>query len=251
MNGTNHTQHQFTRPFELESSIPLLFCFPYGGGGTWIFRNWPRGLAGVAEVHPVSLPGHGSDITVPPVTSMKILIGQLAPFFAEVRGRPFGFCGHSMGAIIAFELAIALRRAGGSQPSLLAVTGQRAPHRMKQPTLRFYDLPDPLLKSVLRHHVPQITGLKDPEFSDIYLPLIRADFAISQGYRFEPDAPLDCTLLACGGSEDVISQSELDGWRLHTTGRSEVRMLPGDHFFIHTQEELFLNTLRAVIRNAG
>src|SRR5205807_2563829 len=177
----------FNNSFESQGNNLLLFCFPCACGDMWMFKNWPRALAGTAEVHPVSLPGRGPRIAEAPIASLKLLVQQLVPLFAALEDRPFGLFGHSMGAFIAFELAHELQRGGAHKPSLLVVASQRAPHRTKTPTLRFYELPDPILKSVTQRNFPQIERLDEPELSNVLLPLIRADFTLSQDYRYEPE----------------------------------------------------------------
>src|SRR5215207_8603838 len=96
-----------------------LFCFPYAGGGTAIFRDWAGGLPTAIEVCPVVLPGRGSRMGESPLTRLSAVVEQLARAITPYLDKPFAFFGHSMGAFIGFELARSLRRQAGVEPAHL------------------------------------------------------------------------------------------------------------------------------------
>jgi medium-chain acyl-[acyl-carrier-protein] hydrolase len=104
-----------------------LFCFPYAGGGSVIYRSWTAGLPGTAELWCIRPPGRESFQGEPPFTRLVALVEALAPVILPYLGVPFAFFGHSMGALISFELIHALRRWHDGVPVHLFTAGHRAP----------------------------------------------------------------------------------------------------------------------------
>ena len=104
-----------------------LFCFPFAGGGASTYRGWPAHLPADIEVAAVQLPGREErlrETAFHDATELCVkLVDVLAPYF----DRPFAFFGHSMGALVAFELARVLRKSGGPSPAHLFVSARRGP----------------------------------------------------------------------------------------------------------------------------
>src|SRR5262245_51196446 len=107
-----------------------LFCFPYAGGAASAFRGWARSLPGSVDVCPVQLPGRESRFREPAFTRLGPLVEMLAESLRPCLDRPFAFFGHSMGAIVAFELSRRLQREHGRQPLRLFVSGCGAPQAL-------------------------------------------------------------------------------------------------------------------------
>jgi surfactin synthase thioesterase subunit len=223
----------------------LLFCIPHAGGDAGVFRNWQKSLEGVAHCVAIDLPGRGPRINESPYLSMEPLVRDLAEQIKLFLIAPFAVFGHSMGALIAFELVRQLRRVGVGSPALLIVAGHEAPHRMQPPHVRYSRLDDARLKAVLQRDNPTLELVLDHrEMTEIFLPLLRADYRICDDYAYVPEAPLTCPLFAIGGSEDRVSRADLDAWRLHTLGHSEVKVVIGDHFFITSRPDLVRDAVR-------
>jgi len=226
-----------------------LVCFPYAGGAASIFHSWPSQLPEEVEVWAVELPGRGSRIGEPAFTSMAPLIEAAARFLAPYLDPPFVFFGHSMGAMIAFELARKLRDDYGFEPSRLLVSGRRAPHipDLDRPC---YDLPQPELIQKLRRMkgTPQEL-LEDPEMMDLLIPILRADFSICQTHRYQPGERLPVPIAAFGGIEDDEETPDLlEEWARHTTQEFSLRLLPGNHFFLHSSQRLLMAMLSEELR---
>jgi medium-chain acyl-[acyl-carrier-protein] hydrolase len=209
-----------------------LFCFPFAGGGASLYRNWASVLPPNIAVCPLQLPGREERMREPPFTQVEPLCQAVLTAIDPLLDRPVALFGHSMGAIIAYELARALQRHGRS-PLHLFVSGQRAPHLpLGRPVS--YNLP----LEAFRHRLRELNGtpeavLQNPEMMDLLLPLLRADFELSETYRREAHAPLTCPVTAFGGIEDVeISRPDIQAWRAATVGDFRVRLFPGDHFFL-------------------
>src|SRR5262249_13687929 len=109
-----------------------LFCFPYAGGGASVFRGWADGLPASVEVCPVQLPGRGTRFREPAFTRLPPLIEALAESLRPHLDRPFAFFGHSLGALVAFELARYLHQHQGREPVRLFVSGCGGPQTRGQ-----------------------------------------------------------------------------------------------------------------------
>lgn len=221
-----------------------LFCFPYAGGGALIYRDWAAKLPAEIEVCPAQFPGRGNRRHEPCYTSMRHLVEGAATAILPYLDRPFAFFGHSMGALVAFELARELRGRGEPAPIHLLVSGRAGPQVPRRTPIT-YNLPEPLFVERLR----QLNGtpkevLEDPEMMQLMIPLLRADFEISQTYAYQPGAPLDCPITAFGGLEDNhVTPEGLSAWREQTTAAFDARLLPGDHFFLHTAKATILQAV--------
>jgi len=224
-----------------------LFCFPYSGAGAFVFRAWLRSFPAHIEVCPVRLPGRESRIDEPLITEMQSLAQMTAAGLRPYLDRPFAFFGHSMGALLSFELARYLRRHHGISPVRLFVGGHGAPH-LANDDPPMYDLPEIEFVTKLRdmNGTPEEV-LDDAELRQLILPTLRADFAVCETYVYEDDEPLDCPISAFGGAQDTyVSRQDLEAWRAHTASHFAVRVFPGDHFFLKTARSFLI---RAILRD--
>jgi medium-chain acyl-[acyl-carrier-protein] hydrolase len=226
------------------AAVMRLFCLPYAGGSPLVFCNWPASLPENIEVCPIQLPGRGMRLSEPPFTRLEPLLESLIPVLRPLLDKPFALFGHSMGALICFELARTLRLRFGLEPESVFLAGRQAPPIPDRTTAR-YDLPEPQFIEELRHlngTPPEI--LQQPELMRLLVPLLRAEFELCQTYVYQPGPPLGCPLFIFGGVDDgEVSQEELEGWRSYTTGAFSLRMLPGDHFFIRTSSSALLRMI--------
>lgn len=160
--------------------------------------------------------------------------------------QPFAFFGHSMGSILAYELACFLRRNGLPQPVHIFASGRRAPQvpRRYEP---FHELPDAQFIERLR----QLKGtpeevLQHPELLAFILPTLKADFALCENYSSDGQPPLECAVSAMGGLDDAdISREDVYAWAAITRGRFRAEMFPGDHFFLHASRPAVLAAIAA------
>jgi medium-chain acyl-[acyl-carrier-protein] hydrolase len=229
-----------------------LFCFPYAGTGAAIFRTWSNGLPEDVEVCPVQYPGRGTRPMATPFTEISPLVRALADGLGPLLDRPFAFFGHSLGALVAFELARQLRRQSGPQPVRLFVSGARAP----QSPVRdrpIHALPEPEFLAELR----RLNGtpgkvLEDAELMAIMLPVLRADFAVYESYVYVTEPPLGCAMTGFGGLQDRrLSSGDIEGWREQTSVSFALRMFPGDHFFMNATQPRILQALSQDLGGAG
>ncbi len=222
-----------------------MFCFPYAGAGASIFRLWPDDLPPEVEVCAVQLPGRESRIRETPVTRIPELIPVLEAALIPWLDRPFAMFGHSMGGLIAFTLAQDLRRHHALLPQHFWVSARPAPH-LADHRPPMHHLATPEFVSELRKRFDGIPDqvFEDAELMRLFLPMLRADIAMIETYRYDPQVPLDCPISAFGGSEDsVVAMHEIQAWRFHTARDFRLRMLPGDHFFVRDNRKALMDAI--------
>jgi len=158
------------------------------------------------------------------------------------------FFGHSMGALVAFELARRLRSAGEPEPAHLFLAAFRAP-QLPNPNIKIYHLPDEVLKTVLLKEGTPQQVLENEELMRALLPTLRADFELCDTYEYRAELPLRMPVSVFGGHQDVrVGRSDLEPWRLQAGGAFRLAMIPGSHFFLHSAQDLLLGEL---IRDLG
>lgn len=238
--------NKWTELFRENKNADLrLFCFPYAGGSSAIFRLWPPELPPAVELFGVQLPGRGHRVPEPLRTNVRELADEIAehlsPLFCEM---PFVFFGHSMGATLAFEVAIRIAKNPEAKPALIIASGRQAPHILDRdaPT---YNLPDEqIINELKRLNGTPKEILECEEMMKLMVPVIRADFEAIQTYRYVASPRLECPLVIFGGVADVdIPREDLEGWATHTSSTCTIRMFPGNHFFLHSCEALVLQAL--------
>jgi medium-chain acyl-[acyl-carrier-protein] hydrolase len=210
-----------------------LFCLPYAGGAASIYREWQNLLPSEIEVCAIELPGRGVRFTDRPFSRMEALVPELAEGLEPMFDRPFAFFGHSMGAVIAYELARHLR-ARDLQPVHLFASAHRAPH-LPDERDAIHKLDDKTFLAEIHELGGTPSGILDnDELLEIVLPILRVDFELVETYVHRKAAPLGCPITAFGGvADEHVDRDGLDAWREHTERSFSLRMLPGDHFFLH------------------
>lgn len=196
----------------------------------------------------MQLPGRETRFCELPITHCQPLVAALADAILPVLDRPYVLYGHSLGGLLAFELTREWRRRGIPGPAHLIVAAYPAPSlpRLKPP---LHDLPDAEFREALRERggTPELV-LNHAEMMQMLSPMLRADFAVSETYAFQPDAPLDCPVTVVGGELDpLVPIGSLTAWRELTMGPFESIGLPGAHFFPQTHQALMLEIIRGVL----
>ena len=226
-----------------------LICLPYAGAGALIFRKWSDALPPDIEVCPIQLPGRGTRLTEPPFTMLSCLVEALARVLDPLLDKPFAFFGHSLGALIAFELARQIRRHHGVHPVRLFASAGRAP-QIPHRTPPIHNLANKEFLAELRRLNGTPRELLDhEELMEVMLPILRADFALYETYLYSNEPPLNCPISAFGGVQDRrVSASDLEAWRSQTSASFSLRMFPGDHFFL--KEPLLLRALSQELQSS-
>jgi medium-chain acyl-[acyl-carrier-protein] hydrolase len=226
---------------ELSSGKSRMFCFPYAGGNATLFRNWKNYFREDVEIWAVEFPGRSCRLSEPAYTSVRPLVDELANVVSEWLDKPFVFWGHSMGALIAFELSCKLADQIGKQPEHLFVSARSAPQfPSTEPT---YTLPyDKFVQELHRLEGTPPEVLENEELLTILVPLLRADFQLVQTYQYQHTYTLTCPITAMGGVNDKdVSREQLEGWKSVSSGPFKLQMFAGNHFYLHHSERLILD----------
>ncbi len=221
-----------------------LFCFPYAGGSASIFREWAASLPAAVEVCPIQLPGRENRIRERPFNNVTPLVSALSSALQPYLDKPFAFWGHSMGALISFELTRQLRQENKPEPLHLLVSGRQAP-QLPSAIPPIHHLPEvEFIKGLRQLQGTPEAVLQHVELMQLMMPILRADFALVETYTYTPEAPLDCSISAFGSLEDDnVSVDDLKAWQVQTQHTFRLRLFPGDHFYLHTHR---IQLLRAV-----
>jgi medium-chain acyl-[acyl-carrier-protein] hydrolase len=220
-----------------------LFCFHYAGGNAQVFYDWPGRLPPSVEMGAIQLPGRGHRVYEPHIRRLAQLSRVVAQELLPYLDRPFVFFGHSLGALLCFETARILRRENRRQPSHLFISATEAPHRRRKDEL-LSDLPKgALVKRLREYNGAPVEVLQNDELMDMMLPTIRADFELSESYEYHPESPLEYPITIYGGIDDYeVDEERLAAWSEMSVGACEIRMFPGDHFYINSSQAIFLQT---------
>lgn len=216
-----------------------LFCFPHAGAGASVFRGWLRMFPEELALCPVQLPGRENRHGERPLAELSEVLDALEGVIGPYTGEPFAFFGHSMGALIAFELARRLRRRGYPEPSQLFVSSRDAPHRVRVPETMLHLASEAEILDRLRQYgqTPEEL-LSNARLMRRLMPLFRADARVTEtaGYTVEP--PLSCPIAAFGGLSDPSCTREgMQAWSEQTSGRFSLRGFPGAHFYFQDDAE--------------
>ncbi|WP_137821868.1 thioesterase II family protein [Pseudomonas sp. D(2018)] len=222
-----------------------LFCMPYSGASAMAYARWRRKVPQWLAIRPVELPGRGARHGEPFATDVLALARGLAN---EIRGeaqQPYALFGHSLGGLLAFEMAHALRELDMPRPVALFVSGSAAPARRDFSEFAAAKSDAELIATLRSLSGTPEAVLANRELLDLLLPVLRADFLLCGHYRYSPRSPLSIPLHVFGGRRDSISVDDLLAWQEETASSFSLDMHAGHHFFIHDNEARVLRTLKA------
>ncbi len=226
-----------------------LLCFHYAGGGSSIFCRWSDYLPPTVEVRAVQLPGRENRINERPFMRLLPLVQACSQAILPYLDKPVALFGHSMGALVSFELSRELRKNFGLLPCELFVSGCLAPQTPARYP-RIHNLPEhEFLGELRRYHGTPARVLEHAELMQMFGPILRADFAVCETYVYRSEPPLQCPISAFGGLQDELAnRSDLEGWLDQTSASFSLQMFPGDHFFLHTVQLLLLRAVSQHLR---
>jgi medium-chain acyl-[acyl-carrier-protein] hydrolase len=241
------------KPF---ASIPAgrsrlrLFCLPFAGGSSVAYRDWQAHLPADIRVHAIELPGRGARLAETPLTSIQAMAGHALSQMEPHLGAPYAIWGHSMGALVSYELVRAIETRTLPRPMAVFVSAHRAPHL---PDRRTFRVPRHLLpESELIELIAQLNGtpravLEDQDMRALLARILRADFEAIETYR-PPLAAVSVRtrLHAVGGDADpVVEATDIVAWRAQAAGEFDTWIFEGDHFYAF--QPRFVQTLSAML----
>ena len=220
-----------------------LICLPHAGGGASSFHHLAALLPRQIEMLAVQLPGRESRLSEAPFRRMDALIDALSKGITGWLEKAYSLFGHSMGALIAFELSRELRRRNLPLPRTTIVSGRRAP---TEPTTEspLHVLPDTAFinELVARYDAIPKVILEEPELMALFLPVLKADFEVFETHEYVDAPRLECALGIYGGRSDPQTP-QMDGWAGLYEGPCRKRLFDGGHFYLADQRRALADAL--------
>lgn len=242
---------RWIRNFRPAPTAPMrLVCLPHAGGSASYFFPLATALSPEFDVYAVQYPGRQDRHGEPFVESIDDLADQVVAALQPVLEAPVALFGHSMGAVLAFEVARRLEASGGRHPTLVFASGSRAPSR-------YGDNPghkdDDDLVQVMRDlggTDPRV--LNDPDMLAAFLPAFRNDYRALQAYRRGPDATINAPIVVMTATDDPkTSVADATAWHEHTSSGGAVHTFAGGHFFLEKQPQRVIDVIAQTLRATG
>ena len=206
--------------------------------------DWAELLPESIELQIVQMPGREERLREPLITDMKELVEQLTNELLSITDQPFAFFGHSMGAMVCFEVACRLRAVGAPLPDHLFLSARAAPHLQETSELRLLE-DEEFIEQLheLYGAVPDAIR-ESAELREVFLPILKADVELLETHECVGVAPLDCPISVFGGEGDpAVSAEMLERWRALTTTNFDQSEYDGDHFYVHSQRKNIASNL--------
>lgn len=234
-----------------KASKVRLICLSHAGGGTATFYRWISLLSDEIDMLRIQMPGHEARIREPLLRNSAQIVEEITSELIPFIDRPFAVYGHSMGALLAFELVRKIRAVHGLMPIHLFVSGFRAPH-LPLGESPIHHLPEDQFIEKLRQYggVPEQV-LNERDLMELVLPILRADFEVLDTYVFKTEPPLDCSITAFGGLQDPkIGREMVEAWENETAKQFKANFFPGGHFFINDHHAAIISCINREIEFA-
>lgn len=228
-----------------------LFCFPYAGGSINIYKEWPKLLPASIEITPVEYPGRGHKFKEPLSGDIHGLVSSLLPEIEKKINGPFALFGHSLGAVVAFEISKALCRKN-KRAECLILSGCPAPSSLKTISSIKGLSDDAFLEKIssLNGTPPEL--LSKEEFRRFFIPILRSDFSLLDEYAPQEDISYDIPLVLYGGENDPkVAPESIKNWSSYTKASNQFKLFPGDHFYIKNPAKVLEHLTEALCLAQG
>lgn len=213
-----------------------LYCFPYAGGSAGIYNVLKEYVDKSVEIVPIEYPGRGARYVKKLCRNINEIVEDAYEMISEdiCSAVDYSFFGYSMGSIIAYELAMKIKRMKLKEPNTIFFAAQEA-LSCKHSIGDIDKLTDLEFKEKLRQYGgTDKVILENDQLFEIVLPIVKSDFSIFNNYNFVNDkAKLNSNIVTINGDKDQVIQSEIEEWRTYTNKAFDMYMLKGDHFFIN------------------
>lgn len=229
-----------------------LFCFPFAGGDAHIYQTWGQRLGPGIDLCPIQLPGRGLRFGEVPEQDAQRLIARIIDEARSWIEPAYAIFGHSLGALLGYEMARQLKAFGLPEPRTLFVSGAEPPQFIADRD-KIASLPDRdfIERIALKNGTPRDV-LDNEELMQIFLPTLRADFHLIESYMHVAGPALTCPIVAFYGLEDPeVAPDRVQHWRQHTSGSFASHPLVGDHFFLFPNVKMITHGIQEALATAA
>ncbi|HZM76914.1 MAG TPA: alpha/beta fold hydrolase [Candidatus Limnocylindrales bacterium] len=208
-----------------------LVCLPNGGGAATFYRSWPAALPAGTELLAVRYPGRQERLAEPPLESVAQIVDGVAEAVKPLLDRPIVIFGHSIGASIGHELAIRMEEEFDHPPAMLVISSGRAPG-LGRPPQHGEVTDEEIIAEIGRLGGAQASTFADPEFLELLMPMLRADFQVRAGYT-PSRKQVSCPVVSYVGDEDPgCSVAEAGSWSEIAAVEFDLKVFAGNHFYL-------------------
>ncbi|UED87258.1 thioesterase II family protein [Streptomyces profundus] len=227
-----------------------LVALPHAGGSASYFFRFAELMAPTAEVLAVQYPGRQDRIADPPLPSVELLADAAHLALRPFADRPLAFFGHSMGAVLAYEVARRFEATDGLVAQGLFLSGRRAPTVHRTETVHQRD-DDGLIAEVVSLSGTDAAVLRDPSIVAMVLPALRGDYTAIETHRHRPGPPLRAPLHVLLGDVDPrVDEEEGRAWAPLSEGPFSLDTFPGAHFYLADHWEAVARRVAAALASS-
>jgi medium-chain acyl-[acyl-carrier-protein] hydrolase len=241
---------------QMRSSNPeaavRLCLFPCAGGSASSYQEWTADVPSFLDTFAIQLPGRANRFLEEPLKTLPPICQALCDELEQFATMPVAFFGHSLGALIAFDVCRELRRRKQRLPIHLFVAGRAAPQvpARKRP---IRDLPDAEFLGELNRMggiPPEIQ--ENTELMDLLTPILKADITLHETYSLAPEPRLACPITAFGGVSDAdVTLDDVRGWQEQTEAGFFFHEVEGGHFFVNAERKKLIQIITARLASVG
>lgn len=224
-----------------------LICFPYAGSGASLFTSWLDYLDLKINLYGFQAPGKEDRISEDLIEDLDSLVQLATQEIQQLIQGPFVLFGHSLGSVLAFEITKSLEKQAIS-PKLMILSGRQPPEFGSKMQSISHLGDDAFIEQLKKLQGSDSRVLENRELMELLLPIIRADFKISECYRDFSGLKVQCPLIALGSNDDPwINKNDFNAWQNYSHKPVKIQFFPGGHFYIKEHHELLCNFLNAEI----
>ncbi|WP_306098876.1 thioesterase II family protein [Pseudomonas sp. RGB] len=223
-----------------------LVCFAHAGGSASFFRDWVNALPADIDLLAIQYPGREDRFSEPCLTDMQRLADGAAHALQGYADRPLALFGHSLGAVVAYEVAARLEQRAIAVDHLF-VSAHPAPHRQRGGHL--HRGPDAaLLDDVRRLSERPNPLLDDPALCELFLPGLRGDYRVVETYTCAQPQPLNSRITVFYPEQDPeIERDEAHAWQAASHQPLHLQRWPGGHFYLIEQRQALIDAIAATL----
>jgi pyochelin biosynthetic protein PchC len=243
----NSLEERWVRRFRDDDECETkLVCFPHAGAVASAYRTWPTALPSDIAVMAVRYPGREERFDEPFPPTLEALADDIADVLDELAQHRLVLWGHCMGASVAHEVALRLQEQG-CPPAALCVSARRPPHALADRRTE-YGTEEDIIAHAVSLDASSAVLFENPVLREAVLPAVLADYFMTAAYSGGRRPPLHCPVYGYAGDEDPeLSPEQMHGWADMTHDAFRLQVLPGDHFYLKSDEATLLSDLGNVL----